>query len=202
MGERILLGITGASGTIYAERAVQCLLPKVDRLYILFTDAGREVARHELLPEHRDCLLLKFLEGEVPPEWRAKVRLLKNDDFFAPVASGSSVPSSMLILPCSMGTLARVAQGVSSNLMERAADVVLKERKRLVICPREMPLNAIHLRHMLSLTQMGAMIVPPSPAFYQKPKTMEDMIDFITGRILESLNIEHDLYARWNSRMS
>lgn len=132
--------------------------------------------------------LVGVLNGNIPESARQIIRICRNDDFFAPVASGSSVPSDMIVLPCSMGTLGRIAGGMSTTLLERAADVVLKERKRMILCPREMPLNGIHLRNMTILNDMGALIMPPSPAFYQKPKTLEDAIDFVVGRVISTLS--------------
>lgn len=200
---KVLVGITGASGTIYAERLIEELLNKVERVYIVATNAAREVAQFELAkPAVGRFSLMEALEGKVREQDRNTIRLCRIDDFFSPVASGSSVPSDMVVMPCSMGTLGRIACSLSTNLLERAADVVLKERKRLVICPREAPFNTIHLKNMLQLSEAGATILPAMPAFYQKPKTLEDAVDFVVGRTLESINIEHELYPKWNSRMS
>jgi 4-hydroxy-3-polyprenylbenzoate decarboxylase len=199
---RILVGITGASGSIYAERLIQVLLDSVPRVYLIVTESGAAVARHELREAAADRFsLVSTIRGNVAPEWREKLRVFRNDDLFAPVASGSSAPTAMVILPCSMGSLARVATGQSTNLLERSADVVLKQKKRLIICPRETPLNSIHLRNMLTLSDAGAHILPAMPAFYQNPRTVEDMVDFVVGRVLEALDLDHQLYTPWNSRM-
>ena len=196
---RIFLGITGASGSIYAERLLQALVNIVPRVYVCVSENGAQVLRYELAGENA---LLKQVIDEKPPEHlREKIRVFKSNDLFAPVASGSSAPTDMVLLPCSMGTLGRIAHGVSSNLIERAADVVLKQKRRLILCPRETPLHLIHLRNMTTLAEAGAMLIPPMPAFYQKPKSVDDMVDFVVGRVLEGLEIPHELYQRWNTRM-
>jgi len=202
-GRRVMIAVTGASGSIYAERLIQQCLARFPRVYIVATDPARQVADHEL-PENSSnggVSLRQILAGDIPEAHREVIRLLKNDDLFAPVASGSSAPTDMIVVPCSMGSLARIAQGLSTNLLERAADVVLKQRRRLIMVPRETPLNAIHLRNMLTLSEMGVDVVPAMPAFYQHPKTIDDMVDFVVGRILELLDVEHGLYRPWNSRM-
>jgi len=199
---KIMVGVTGASGAIYAERFIEQALKSVERVYLVATRAGTEVVNHELKPHVDQFSLKNALAGELSEAEKRLIRIYRIDDFFSPIASGSSVPTDMVILPCSMGTLARVATGMSTNLLDRAADVVLKEKKRLVICPRETPLNTIHLRNMLTLSEMGAYIVPPMPAFYNKPKDLDAMIDFIVGRVCDCLDLPHDLYSRWNTRMS
>jgi len=125
------------------------------------------------------------------------LRVLGKDEWFSPPASGSAAPKQMVICPCSTGTLAAVATGMSNNLLERAADVVLKERGQLLLVPRETPFNAIHLQHMLSLTQLGAVILPAAPGFYHHPQTVQDLIDFVVARILDHLGIAHSLTHRW-----
>jgi 4-hydroxy-3-polyprenylbenzoate decarboxylase len=198
---RILVGVTGASGSIYAERLVEVLREIVPRIYLVATDTGLQVVRHELKPREEGFSLVKALSGELAERDRGVIRVVKNDDLFAPVASGSSAPTAMVVLPCSMGSMARINQGISSNLLERAADVCLKQQRKLVICPRETPLSVVHLRNMLSLAEMGVSIVPAMPAFYQGPKSIGDMVDFVVGRVLEMLGLEHALYPPWNARM-
>lgn len=198
---RILVGVTGASGSVYAERLIEVLKTKVERVYVLFTDSGVKVCRHELKANRDGFSLLRASEGHVDEKDRNVIRLLKNDDLFAPVASGSSAPTAMVVMPCSMGTLARINQGISGNLLERSADVCMKQKRPLVICPRETPLSPIHLRNMLGLAEIGVHVVPAMPAFYQHPKGIEDMVDFVVGRVLEVLDLPHDLYPAWNSRM-
>ncbi len=199
--QRILIGVTGASGSIYAERLIAVLRTRVERIYLVATESGVKVAQHELKRHEDGFSLVRALAGEIDEADRKVIRLCRNDDLFAPVASGSSAPTAMIVMPCSMGSMARIHQGVSSNLLERAADVCLKQSRRLIICPRETPLNVIHLRNMLGLAEMGVAIVPAMPAFYQHPKTIEDMVDFVVGRVLELLGMDHELYPAWNARM-
>jgi 4-hydroxy-3-polyprenylbenzoate decarboxylase len=199
--QRILVGVTGASGSVYAERLISFLSQRVPRVYVLFTETGKQVVRHELRPHDDGFSLARAAAGELHDAEKSVIRLLRNDDLFAPVASGSSAPTAMVVVPCSMGTLARINQGISGNLLERSADVCLKQKRPLIICPRETPLSTIHLRNMLSLSEMGAHIVPAMPAFYQGPETMGDMVDFVVGRLVEALGFDHDLYKAWNPRM-
>ena len=201
MEHRILVAVTGASGSIYAERLVDILLTRVKRVYLLFSETGAKVVRHELPPKSEGFSLARAALGEIDTSAREVLRILKNDDLFAPVASGSSAPTAMVIVPASMGTLGRLCHGISSNLIERSADVCLKQKKPLLICPRETPLNSIHLRNMLTLSELGCHIIPAMPAFYQHPKSIDDLVDFMVGRVLEGLNLEHDLYPAWNPRM-
>ncbi|MBP6217838.1 MAG: UbiX family flavin prenyltransferase [Oligoflexales bacterium] len=207
---KILIGITGASGSIYAERLLQELAPieSVEKIYVVATESGASVARFELAAqkvsegkkkdrETKALCLLKILQKKIPSELSHKIFVFRNDDFYAPPASGSSVPSHMIVVPCSMGSLARIRHGLSQNLLERSADVVLKEGRQLVICPRESPFGIIHLENMLGLAKMGAKIMPLMPAFYQKPKDLKECIDFMVGKILEGLGLKHSLYPPW-----
>jgi 4-hydroxy-3-polyprenylbenzoate decarboxylase len=200
MQSRILVAVTGASGSIYAERLVEALTSTVDRVYVIATETGKKVVAHELAGNKEGFSLSAILNREARP-LSDKIRVFANDDLFSPVASGSSAPTGMVVVPCSMGTLGRIAGGMSTNLIERAADVMLKESKPLVICPRETPLNRIHLTNMIHLVDAGAKILPPVPAFYNKPKTIDDLVNFVVGRILAALNIESELMTRWNSRL-
>ena len=201
--KRIFIAITGASGTIFAEQLISKLLFQVDRIYLSLSNAGRAVAHHELKKPNNDTAfsLLRLLQGEMTVHEKQIIRIFNQDDLFAPIASGSSVPTHMVVVPCSMGTLARIRSGLSSNLIERAADVVLKQKKELLICPRETPLNTIHLENMLALSRLGVRIIPITVAFYQHPKSMQELLDFMTGRILEMLGLEHQLYKQWNKRL-
>ena len=198
--KKVLVAVTGASGAIYAERLLQELTTRVSRVYLVMTDAAKQVVQHELSPQ-KQSLIGQILAGQLSDSQKSVIRYFSVDDLFAPVASGSSVPTDMIVVPCSMGSLARIATGQSTNLLERSADVVLKQKKNLIICPRETPLSQIHLENMLSLSKLGVQILPLMPAFYQKAKTVEDLVDFLVGRMLEGLGLEHQLYVPWNSRM-
>ena len=194
----ITLAITGASGAQYGLRLLQCLLAADCKVYLLLSSAAEVVIRTETdldLPEtleQQHIFLSELFEAD-----EDQLQLLAKDDWFSPVASGSSSPSSMVICPASGGTLSAIAHGASNNLIERAADVALKERRQLILVPREAPYSAIHLENMLKLTQLGAMIIPASPGFYMQPQTSNELIDFIVARILDQLGIEQDLMPRW-----
>jgi 4-hydroxy-3-polyprenylbenzoate decarboxylase len=200
---RVLVGITGASGIIYAERLVEQLLinEHVGRIYLLFSQAGEKVAQHELKTRSEGFSLVSALRGKLSTTDAKKIRILGNDNLFAPVASGTSAPTHMVVVPCSMGTLARVATGISGNLLERTADVMLKQRRPLVLVPRETPLSSIHLKNMLILSDLGVQILPAMPGFYFNPKSLNDLVNFIVGRIFESMQLDHQLYKPWNHRM-
>jgi 4-hydroxy-3-polyprenylbenzoate decarboxylase len=194
----ITLAITGASGAQYGLRLLQCLLAANCKVYLLLSSAAEVVIRTETdldLPETLEQQQIFLSEMFAADE--DQLLLLAKDDWFSPVASGSSSPSSMVICPASGGTLSSIAHGASNNLIERAADVALKERRQLILVPREAPYSAIHLENMLKLTQLGAMIIPASPGFYMQPQTINELIDFIVARILDQLGIEQDLMPRW-----
>lgn len=196
VSRRLFLGVTGASGAIYAQRFLQIAVSHYDRVYLVATKNGLEVARHELQSSEQSSLLNLFKSETMEIE---KIKIFSNTNIFAPVASGTSAPDDMVILPCSMGTAARIAQGMSSNLIERAADVMIKERRRLFLCPRETPLSTIHLRNLTTLSELGCTIVPMMPGFYFQPKTITDLIDFNVGKVCDLLGIAHDLYKPWNN---
>jgi flavin prenyltransferase len=194
----ITLALTGASGAQYGLRLLQQLIAAHCRVYLLISQAAQIVIRTET------DLVLPQNELEHENFWRTwsaaregQLRLLSKEDWFAPVASGSSSPASMVICPASGGTLSAIACGASNNLIERAADVALKERRQLILVPRETPYSQIHLENMLKLTQMGAIILPASPGFYQKPQSIDDLVDFIVARILAQLSIEQTLLLPW-----
>ena len=200
MKRRVIVGITGASGVWMGERLIQELESRVDRIYLLATSAGEAVVRHELKPHDDGFSLYRALEnGGV--KGSDVIRMFKNDDFFAPIASGTSAATDMVVLPCSMGTVARISAGLSTCLLERAADVMIKERKRLIISPREAPFSALHLKNMLNLSELGVDILPPNPGFYTKPQSVLDIVNFIVGKTLEMMGFEHDLYKPWNQRL-
>jgi 4-hydroxy-3-polyprenylbenzoate decarboxylase len=194
----ITLAMTGASGAQYGLRLLECLLAAECRVYFLISAAARVVLAtetNEQLPDNieetRSYLCKRF---NVTAE---QLQVFDRDDWMAPVASGSSAPTSMVICPCSTGTLSAIAVGASNNLIERAADVALKERRQLIMVPRETPYSQIHLENMLSLTRMGAVVLPASPGFYQRPQSVEHLIDFIVARILDQLGVPQNLLARW-----
>jgi len=194
----IALAITGASGASYGLRLLEVLLETKAHISVLVSKPARIVIETETglqLPEHaQDTQAMLAERYSAQPKQLAVFDL---DQWTAPVASGSSVPRSFVICPCSGATLAAVATGASRDLLERTADVVLKERRQLILVPREMPLSAIHLENMLKLARLGAVIMPASPGFYHRPKTIEDMIDFVVARILDHLGVEYTLGPRW-----
>ena len=199
MNQTICLALTGASGMPYGLRLIECLLAAGCRVQLLYSQAAQVVARQEVdleLPtrpaEARAALLARY--PAVDPE---KLAVFGREEWFAPVASGSNPPDAMVVCPCSMGTLAAIAQGLADNLIERVADVVLKEGRKLILVPRETPLSAIHLENMLRLARAGAVILPPSPGFYHHPQTVADVVDFVVARVLDQLAVPHALMRRW-----
>lgn len=195
----IVVGITGASGAIYGLRLVEELLRAGKSVSLLLTDAGRQVLEFEtglqLAEDAQQCLQQLRQHFAVG----AELSHYGLNDFFAPVASGSSAPDAVVICPCSMGSAGRIAAGLSDNLLERVADVALKEKQPLLLVPRETPFNQIHLQNLLRLSQAGAQILPAMPAFYQRPQTIEDIVDFVVGKILDNLGVEHQLFQPWGA---
>jgi flavin prenyltransferase len=195
---KITLAITGASGSAYALRLIECLIAANYQLYILCSSAGRIVLDTEVgikIPSSPDAASKFFTE-----KYQAKnnqITVFGKEQWFSPVASGSSAPKKMVVCPCSTGTMAAICHGMSDNLIERAADVVIKERGQLILMVRETPFSTLHLQNMLSLSQQGVTIMPASPGFYHKAETIEDLIDFMVGRVLDHLGIEQDIMPRW-----
>jgi len=193
----ITVVITGASGAIYGVRLVEALLAAGRGVNLLVSDPGFLVLEAEM------GLLWKGDEKTVNKSVRAyfntgrELTYFDASNYFSPLASGSSGRGTMIIAPCSMGTMGRIASGISANLIERAADVVLKEGGRLILLPRETPLNPIHLENMLKLSKMGVRIVPAMPGFYHKPKTVDDLVRFIIGKLLDQIGICHELVKKW-----
>lgn len=194
----ITLALTGASGMPYGIRLLECLIAAEVNVYLLCSQAAQVVAKQEMdltLPARKAELETLFIE-----QFKAKPGQLKafgREEWFAPVASGSNPADAMVICPCSMGTVASIAMGLSDNLIERAADVMIKEKRQLILVPRETPFSPLHLENMLKLAQMNVTILPPNPGFYNHPKSIEDLIDFVVSRILDQLNIANDLMPRW-----
>jgi 4-hydroxy-3-polyprenylbenzoate decarboxylase len=197
----VVLAITGASGALYAVRTLAALLEQGLCVELIVSDYGRRLLRDELgesaaLDRLVPYVTERFGEGVAA----GAVTMHSNRDLGASIASGSHGCSGMAIVPCSMKTLAAVAHGLSRNLIERAADVMLKERRPLVIVPRETPMSLPQLRNMVLCAEAGAMILPAMPAFYQQPKTLDDLADFIAGKILSALGYEHHLYPAWTGQ--
>ncbi|MFH5184741.1 UbiX family flavin prenyltransferase [Paenibacillus sp. TAB 01] len=196
MSKPWVVGITGASGAAYGVRLCRYLLSQGLNIHLLITDAGWRVLKEELgwdVSRRKETLEAQFgcLGGTFTYH--------PIQDIGASTASGSFRTEGMVIIPCSMGTLSGIASGASDNLLERTADVMLKEGRPLLLVPRETPLHAIHLENMLKLARLGVKIVPAMPAFYQGPQTLEDMVDFMVGKVLDNMRVEHELYKRWGS---
>src|SRR5664279_4771200 len=189
----ITLAFTGASGLPYGLRLLESLIAAERRVYLLYSPAAQIVARQELdlvLPTQPAAATSYFAE-----RYRAQpgqLTVYGREDWLSPVASGSNPGDAMAICPCSMGTLGAIAAGLADNLIERAADVMLKERRPLILVPRETPLSAIHLENMLTLARAGAVILPPAPGFYGHPQSIDDLVDFVVARVLDQLGVEHE----------
>lgn len=204
MPETVCLALTGASGMPYGIRLLECLLAAGCRVQLLYSQAAQVVARQEMaldLPSRPQEVATHFREryAGVLERSAGRLEVYGREEWFAPVASGSNPPDAMVVCPCSMGTLAAIAQGLADNLIERAADVALKEKRPLVLVPRETPLSAIHLENMLRLARAGAIILPPNPGFYHHPQSVQDLVDFVVARVLDHLGIAHTLTARWGA---
>lgn len=195
------VAITGASGSIYGKRLLEELLKAGFNVSLIISDPGKQVIAHELGFSFKEnnaaTAIADWLEIEGAEE---HIKYYRDDDFMAPVCSGSHITEGMVIIPCSMATLAAVANGLSSSLIERTADVTLKEGRRLVIVPRETPLSRIHIKNLLSAQEAGARVVPAMPAFYTNPTTIEEIVDFVVGKVLDQMGIEHSLFKRWDGK--
>jgi len=197
----VAIAITGASGALYATRTLAALLQQGLHVELVVTDFGRRLLRDELGEEATIERIVPFLSEKYGPEvGHGTLTIHSNRDLGATIASGSHGCSGMAIVPCSMKTLAGVAHGLSRTLVERAADVMLKERRTLVIVPREAPMSLPQLRNMVLCAEAGAIILPAMPAFYQLPQTLDDLADFMAGKILSALGFEHDLYRPWTGQ--
>ena len=194
--KHVLVAMTGASGSIYGLHLINELHRAGSRVSLLLSEPGRQVLNYEtglawsLDPAERE----RQVRGHFSP---AQINLLDNADLFSAVASGSSAADAMVIVPCSMGTAGRVAAGLSETLLERAADVMLKERRPLLLVPREPPLSVIHLENLLRLARAGAVVIPAMPAFYPGPQSLDDLVNFVVGKVLDQLRVEHTLFKRW-----
>ncbi|WP_336786767.1 UbiX family flavin prenyltransferase [Paenibacillus sp. MMO-177] len=199
--KRWVVGITGASGAIYGIRLIEELLQANYLVHVVVTEAGWRVLKEELgWDTSRRQAALEQRFGEAVTAGRLVFH--PNADIGASIASGSFQVEGMAIVPCSMGSLASMARGISDDLLTRAADVMLKEGRKLIIVPRETPLHAIHLENMLTLARLGVRIIPAMPAFYYKPQSMDEMINFLVGKVLDSMSIEHQLFRRWGDDLT
>jgi 4-hydroxy-3-polyprenylbenzoate decarboxylase len=194
--KHILVAITGASGSIYGLRLTAELLRASCRVSLLISEPGRQVLNYETGLDW--SLEPATCQQQVRAHFASEqITCLDNADLFAAVASGSNPADAMAIIPCSMGTAGRVAAGLSETLLERAADVMLKERRQLLLIPRETPFSVIHLENLLRLARAGAVIIPAMPAFYHDPQSLDDLVDFVVGKVLDQLGIGHELFKRW-----
>lgn len=192
--KRYILGITGASGSIFGLRVLSELV-KSAHVFVTVSSNALPIIMDEtgLSLEHdTETVLRDYAKSD-------NLDYFADSDFYAPIASGSFKIDGMLVVPCSMKTLSSIAVGSASNLIERAADVTIKEGRKLLLSPREMPFSAVHLENMLKLARLGVRIAPPLPAFYHNPETLDDMVDFVTGKILDGMGIENELFKRWKS---
>jgi len=196
----INLAFTGASGMPYGMRLLECLLNGGQRVHLVYSQAAQIVAKQEMglvlpsRPQDAERMLVERLG-----EFSGALRVFGRDDWYAPMASGSNPGDAMVICPCTMGTLGKIAAGISDDLIARAADVMLKEKRTLILAPREMPFSAIHLENMLKLAHAGAVIMPPNPGFYYMPASVQDMVDFVVARILDHLGVPNTLLPRWGA---
>ena len=192
----LVMGITGASGAPYAVRLLQCLVTAHQKVQLIVSSHGLR-----LLDTEVGIGSIEALRNAVGnAKWDTYVKPYANEDRGAPPASGSAPSSGMVVCPCSMGTLSAISVGASRSLIERAADVALKERRKLVLVPRETPLSAIHLQNMLRVTRAGAVVLPATPGFYGKPESVGDLVDFVVARVLDQLGIAHKIGKRWDGK--
>lgn len=197
----ITLAFTGASGMPYGIRLLEMLLRENRHVYLLYSKAAQIVAQQELnltlpsQPREAESFFNHFFGISA-----GQLQVFGREAWFSPVASGTNPADAMIVCPCTMGTLAAIAAGMSQNLIERAADVMLKEQRQLILVPRETPFSTIHLENMLKLSRIGVVIMPANPGFYHHPETLQQVIDFIVARILDHLRIEHQLVPRWGDK--
>jgi len=196
--QKITLAFTGASGAAYGLRLLECLVAANYQVYLMCSSAGRVVLDTEVnfklpaAPEAASKLLTEKFNAKAE-----QINVFGKEQWFSPVASGSAAPKQMVICPCSTGTMASISHGMSDNLIERAADVVIKERGQLILMVRESPFSTIHLTNMLSLSQQGVTIMPAAPGFYHQPQSINELVDFMVGRVLDHLGIEQTIMPRW-----
>ncbi|MCK4738774.1 MAG: UbiX family flavin prenyltransferase [Deltaproteobacteria bacterium] len=204
----VTVAISGASGAIYGLTLIAELLKRGDDVILIISPSGFLLLKAEVgldladsTPKEIVSTILSYAEKALEERPKGTLKYFPSDDLTALVASGSALKKLMVVVPCSMGTLARIAVGASTNLIERAADCILKEGGELVLVPRETPLSPIHLENMLKLARIGVKILPAMPAFYMQPKTIGDMVNFVVGKTLDALGIENSLYKRWDGEV-
>ncbi|UCG70862.1 MAG: UbiX family flavin prenyltransferase [Thermoplasmata archaeon] len=184
MGRTLIVGISGSSGVVLGIKLLEFLWSKNYETHLIITSTAEKIMAHET-------------EYEIADVRKLATKTYENTDFFAPTASGSFRTNGMVVIPCSMKTLAGIASGYSDNLLLRSADVCLKERRKLVLVTRETPLSLIHIKNMAKVTKAGAIVLPPVLSFYSKPRKVEDMVNQVVGKVLDALGIENELYERW-----
>lgn len=197
----IALALTGASGMAYGLRLLECLLAARCRVWLVYSPAAQIVARQEcaLTLSAQPRAAARALRSRFRCD-DAQLQVFGHDDWMAPIASGSNPADAMAICPCTMGTVGAVANGLADNLIDRAADVMLKERRPLVLVPRETPLSVVHLDNLLRLAKAGAVVLPPVPGFYDRPQSVSDLVDFVVARVLDQLKVEHRIGPRWGTQ--
>ena len=201
--QTITVAITGASGMPYALRLIECLLAANCRVYVAASQVAAIVAKQEMnvtLPARAQELqdfLIQHFNAQAD-----QLHVFGREEWFAPIASGSNPPDAMVVCPCTMGTLASIAAGLADKLIERAADVVIKEGRKLILVPRETPFSPIHLENMLKLARLGVVILPANPGFYHHPQSVQDLVDFVVARVLDQLAVPHQLLPRWGETES
>ncbi len=194
----IALAMTGASGAVYGLRLLECLLGAGRQVYFMVSSPAQMVIATETdfnlpaRPEAMQAALVEYFAAD-----SRQLKVFAKEQWTAPVASGSSAPRAMVVCPCSSGSLSAIANGASKTLLERAADVMLKEQRKLILVSRETPLSAIHLENMLTLARLGVTILPANPGFYHRPSNIDGLVDFVVGRVLDHLDVEHALLPRW-----
>ena len=194
---RLVVAVTGASGALYAVRFLRQAAPHFDRIYVMLSDNAPAVFAAETGGTLTHPVQARDYLGE-DGSWD-NLTFLDTKDYFSPPASGSFLHDGMVVIPCSMGTLGRIAGGISNDLTTRAADVCLKERRKLILVTRDTPLNLIHLRNMVTVTEAGAVVLPAVPAFYYRPKTVEDVVDTVVARVLQNLDVPQTLMPQWQA---
>jgi flavin prenyltransferase len=203
MTHPIVVGITGASGAIYAVRLLDVLLDAGRDVHLTISTSGRDVIAHELKLnvdlDHFDFSRLRLSDKEPESKRRGNLHYYHYNDFMAPMASGSYITSGMVVCPCSGTTLSAVATGAANNLIQRAAEVHLKERRKLILVPRETPLSLAHIDNMRRVTEAGAVVLPASPGWYYDVRSPNDLVDFVVARICDQLGVEHSLCKRWGT---